>query len=213
MPLQLLGEQKKYLSVLADGNIHLTVTPETPGAIKREYETSDNKVGVKYELIFKDVSGYIRELAIEDGKYGKILSISISDDLIVDEYVLSLGLASNYAEDILKKIKNVDITKPVIFAPWSFEDDKGKTRRGVNMIQNDVKLENFYYDKENKKNLHKFPEAEGDKAKYDSDDWVVYFTKVRKFLVAEITKWAEKAIPADGSHIPARSEDADEPAF
>jgi hypothetical protein len=86
----------------------------------------------------------------------------------------------------MKKLPNIDLTKDVKIAPYSFEDDKGKSRKGVTVYQGEVKIESFYWDKVKEKASNGLPQPEGDTSKFDSDDWKMHFMVVRKFLVKQV---------------------------
>ena len=178
-------DRKTYANIIADGSIRVKTSESDPDAVKREYELKNGTKGVKYELVYDSLSGMIHQIEFYEGEYGKTLQVT------VDDVVLSLSLASNYAEDLMKKLPSIKMSLEVKLVPYSFTDDTGKTKKGVTLSQGD-KLENYYYDKKNKKNLHKYPEIDGDYSKFDSDDWKAYFIKVRKFLIAETEKLIEK---------------------
>lgn len=176
----------KFLSILSDGTIRLSVPEGTEGAVRREYETSDGKTGVKHELVYTELSGMLTGVKFFEGDFGKLLQLTI-EDVGEDPVVLSIGTASNFGEDLMKKLPGVDIEKPIVISPYSFEDEKGKKRKGVTLSQDGNKLENFYYDKEAKKNKVGYPEVKITK-KMSKDDWKMYFLKVRMFLIDEVSK-------------------------
>lgn len=165
----------------SDGTLRLTVDEGTEGAKLREYETSDGKKGSKWELTFKSLSGKITNLQTYEGDYGKNLLVTLAYN--GGEDTISFNTATPFGEDFMKKLPNINLDEYVTIAPYSFTDDNGKVRKGVTVMQGDVKLTNYFYDPEKKKNLHKYPEPEGDVSKFDKDDWKIYFTKCRKFLV------------------------------
>lgn len=175
----------------SDGTLRLTVDAGTEGAKLREYETSDGKKGSKWELVFKSLSGKITNLQMYEGDYGKNLLVTLSYN--GGEDTISFNTATPFGEDFMKKLPNINLDEYVTIAPYSFVDDNGKTRKGVTVTQGDTKLTNYFYDPEKKKNLHKYPEPTGDVSKYDKDDWKIYFTQCRKFLVANVE---EKFLPA-----------------
>lgn len=183
------SDDKNYLSVLADGKLHLTVPEGTEGAVKRSYETSDGKTGEKWEFVFKDVSGMITKVGFYEGDYGKQLQLTIEDG---DEkpVVLSLSTSQNYGEDMMKKLLNIDLSKPVKLAPYSFTDDKGKLRKGISVIQEEVKIKNYFYDEAKGKNINGYPEPKMPKGKktLSKDEWKLYFMQARMFLIEKITE-------------------------
>jgi hypothetical protein len=191
------------MSILgSDGTLRLTVPEGTEGAVYREYETSDGKKGSKWELVFKSLSGKISNMSFYEGDYGTNLMVTleywetVKDEdghdkvgadgkpvMVQKEDTISLGTATPFGEDFMKKLPNVNLDEYVTISPFSFIDDNGKNRRGVTVKQGDVKIENFFYDKEKKKNLHKYPNPEGDTGTFTKDDWKIYFLQARKFLV------------------------------
>ncbi len=184
----------------SDGTLRLQVDPGTEGAKLRQYETSDGKKGEKWELTFKGLEGTISNIQEYEGDYGKNLMVTIAYDGGAD--TVSLSTTSPFGEDFMKRLPSLDLSRPIRFSPYSFEDDRGKVRKGVSIVQEGHgwekdKAPNFFYDLENKKNLHGYPEPEGDVDKYDKDDWKIYFTKCRKFLV----NYTEEKIMPQFAHL------------
>lgn len=176
-------DDAKYVNILgSDGTLRLTVPEGTEGCEKREYEIKDGTKGVKYELVFDSLNGKITNIEFYEGKFGKNLLITVADT--EGELTLSASTTQPFGEDIMKKLPNIDLKKEVVFAPYSFTDDKGKTVKGVSITQDGVKILNFFRDVEAKKNINGYPDPKpkkGDKP-YTSDDWKVYFIEARNFL-------------------------------
>lgn len=199
MALTKTQEKKNYVSILSsDATLRMVVPTGTPDSVVRTYETSDGKTGTKTELVFNKMSGKITDISFFDGDFGKLLQLDITDD--AGTLTLSVNTAQNYGEDLMKKIPSLDLSKGVEFAPYSFIDDNGKTRKGVTVTQEGKKIQNFFYDIANKKNLYDYPTPTG--SEKDKDDWKVYFIQARKFLVAYIeknfpTKNTPKVVNAD----------------
>lgn len=182
-----LETTKKYLSILADGHIHMTVKEgEYPGAVLREYETSDGKKGKKWELLFKDVEGTIKEIEFRDGTFGTTMNVTIGD------YTLSINAESTFAEDLMKKLPNIDAQLPVMLAPYSFKDDKEKTRKGITVTQNGNKIMNYYFNPETKQSINGYPTPEGDTTKYTKKQWKKFYMDASEFLVKETVAWSKK---------------------
>ena len=179
------------MNILSDGTLRLAVPEGTEGAVRREYETSDGKKGVKFELPYKSLCGKITNMQMFEGDYGKNLLVTFTYEGGAD--TISFNTTSPFGEDFMKKLPNINLDEFVTVSGYSFVDDNGKSRKGVTVTQGDVKLSNYFYDAEKKKNLHKYPEPEGDTGKYDKDDWKIYFTQCRKFLVKNVE---EKFLPA-----------------
>lgn len=194
-------KNERYLSIKSDGKFHEVVSKETDGAILREYKLKDGTEGSKWELLYKDISNvFIKNIRFEDSDFGENILLTLSDG--DDEVVWSENTSTNFGQDLMKKLPALDFSKTVSFKPYAFEDENGRDRRGVSVFQID-KILNFFYDGE--KNVNGFPEPEGDRSEYKTDDWKVYFIQVKKFLV-NYTK--ENIVPkfAQGTESPANVE-------
>jgi hypothetical protein len=201
-----------FASVLADGKIHITVPEGTEGSVVRVYETSDGKKGTKTEMVYDDVVGKITRLSFRDGEYGTSLNVEITDGE-EKPIVLSLGTASNFGEDFMKKILNVNMDKYVKVAPYTFLDENGKNKKGITIWQKDAdnksyKVENYFYDKEAKAPCNGYPETPVPKKgkTLSSDDWKLFFGIARKFMIEKITehfKLDEEAVDAVQSEVDA----------
>jgi len=179
----------QYLSILGStGDIRMTVDEGTEGAKLREYETSDGKKGSKWELIYKSISGKIIGIEFFDGEFGMNMVLTFDFEDGNDPVKLSLGTASNYGEDVMKKLPNIKLDEHVVFNPYAFTGDDGKQKKGVSITQGDEKVLSYYWDPEKKKSVNNIPEPDGDTKKYSKDDWKMYFMKVRKFLIEEVKK-------------------------
>ena len=188
MQLNKFEGSKKYVTVLADGKFHQNVPEGTEGAVIRTYEDKDGVEQKKTELVFDSVDGVITKLSFEDGDYGKSLNIELDGD-----GVISLATSSNFGEDFMKKLPNIDLSKSVNIAPFAFEDDKKKMRKGVSITQDGNKIESAYYNKDTKEAVGGIPEIKEDTTKWSSDDWKMHFMTVRKFLIGEVEKIITKA--------------------
>lgn len=183
MALNNTREEKIYATVLSDGKIHVSVPEGTEGSVVREYETSDGKSGSKTEMIYTELVGTITKVDFFEGDFGKSLLLTVADGE-TKPVVLSLSTSSNFGEDMMKKLPAIDMDQPVIIAPYSFDDEKGKKKRGVTVTQDGTKLTNFFFDSEAKKNLHGYPEIPKAKGKkvISKDEWKIYFAQARVFL-------------------------------
>jgi hypothetical protein len=186
----------KFVTVLSDGKFHQSVEEGTPGSVIREYEDSKGVKGSKVELVFSEASGKITNIKFEDGEYGKNIQIEMDGN-----GVISLGTSSSFGEDFMKKFPNIDLSDVVLLKPYSFEDDKGKNRKGITIYQNGAKVENYYYDPVSNKPCNGIPEVEGDTKKFSKDDWKMHFMVVRKFLIGEVEKIVLNSEDALGARV------------
>lgn len=173
---------KKFITVLADGKFHQTVAEGTNGAVVRTYEDSKGVEQSKNELVFDEVTGTITSISFEDGEFGKSIQLKIDG-----EGIISMNTASSFGEDLMKKLPNVKLDEVVKLVPYSFiPKGETKSKKGVTIYQNNVKVDNFYWDKASEKTINGIPEVEGDASKFDSDDWKMHFMVVRKFLIKQV---------------------------
>src|SRR3990167_6996342 len=126
-------EKKSYISILADGKFHEEVPIGTADSIVREYETSDGKTGSKNELVYTKIQAKITGIEFQDGEYGTNIQLALSGD--ERDVVVSVGVGSNFGEDVMKKLPAVDFSQNVELAPYSFVDENGKSKKGVTIYQ------------------------------------------------------------------------------
>lgn len=179
MPLNKKAESlKTFATVISDGSIRVKVNENTPDAVQREYETPKGEKGVKWELVYQSLSGLINSLEIKETDYGQMLNLE------VDGVVLSLQTDSSYAQDLMKKLPNIDMKQPVELSPYSFTGDNNRNMRGITVMQNGLKIQSYFWDSENNQPLHGLPTVSKEESQgYGKDDWKVFFIGVKKFLV------------------------------
>lgn len=179
-----------FVSILADGMLHHSVPEGTEGAVLRKYKTSTGEEGSKWEHQYTELTGMITKVAFHEGDYGLQLQVTFKDE--GDKPItLSVNAQSNFGEDIMKKLPNVDLTKPVKLVPYAFEDEKTKKpKRGVTIYQDEAKIANFYYDAEKKKPLHGYPTPKIPKVKkgekVPTSFWKLFYLQANAFLVEDI---------------------------
>ena len=174
-------DQKTYATLLADGTLRVKCDESNPEAKKREIEKSDGTKQIKFDLVYLSLSGLITNLEIEDGTFGEQLRLTITDD--GDSTIVTTGASSNFADDLMKKLPNVDFLQAVEFKPFSFTNDKGKPQKGITLVQGDNKLPNFFFDPEAKKSINEFPELAENYADFKKKDWKKHFEGVNQFLI------------------------------
>ena len=193
-------ETRSYITILGStGDFRKTVPEDTEGAVFREYETSDGKTGSKHELVFASIAGFITKVDVSDSKFGTNINITMSFGKDTDPEMISLSANSPFGEDFMKKAPNINFAEAVVLSPFAFDDDAGKTRKGISITQGDQKIKNAYWDEAKNKPVEGYPEPDGDTKKFKADDWKIYFAVVRKYLLAELDKTikvvAEQEVP------------------
>ena len=170
------------------GKFHTEVSPEAEGAMRREYETSDGAKGVKYEHVAGAIEGMITNISIYEGDYGKQIQLDIGEG---EELVtIFLSTQSSFGEDFMKKLPNIKVNEAVRLVPFSFEDEKGKKRRGLTIYQSEQKVEGYYHKKDGNKisAINGYPEVPADVSEYGSEEWRLFFGNARVFLLNELKK-------------------------
>ena len=117
-----------YLNIV-NGKLSQTVTETTQGAVSR---TNKNGKTV-YEVYYTKLTGVIQSMKVEDSQFGKQLRISVKDG--DSFFLLSMNVGSSYCTTLLDRIGNCDTSKELSLSPYSFKDDKGKTRTGTTIYQ------------------------------------------------------------------------------
>lgn len=178
----------QYVSILgSDGSFRVASEEGAEGAIRRDYETSDGKKGTKWELIFTELSGLISDISIQDGNYGRTINVSVGDG--DDKFILATNSDNNFGTDLMKKLPNIDLTKEVVFTPYSFDGDDGKKKKGLSIKQDDQKIQSFFWDPKKEKISNGLPEVDEAKKPDVSKKtawkkfWASYFGEVEEFLV------------------------------
>lgn len=184
-----------FFSVLADGKFHHGVEEGTEGAVLRKWELKDGTKGQKWEITAQDIAGKISNLSISEGDYGDQLHIAFAGEKEGDRtVVVSLSLSSNFAEDFLKKLPNINIDEEVKLAPYAFEDENKKLKKGITVYQGKEKIKGAYHEMKKVGKTEKlvtkngYPEIPKEATNWKTDDWKIYYLSARKFLVKQLEK-------------------------
>jgi hypothetical protein len=182
------NDKRRYISILGStGKFHESVPLGTEDSVQREYETKDGKKGTKNELVYQKIRATITSISFEERDFGEQILIGVQGE--EGEAIIATNSGNSFAIDIMKKLPNVDFSRPVEIAPYAFEDDNGKNKRGVSILQNGVKLQDYFTSKDADNNwVYKngFPEVK-DRDNMNSKKWQMYFMQVSEFL-ADYTK-------------------------
>lgn len=201
MALTPTREIKNFISISADAKLRKVVPAGTPGAVERTYETKEKeadgvtfKKGTKIEKLHESVSGIIKDIAFVDTEYGTLLQVTVLDEFMNDEEILSMSTSQSFAQDFMKKLPNIDLTKEVVLKPFAFTPENGKRElKGLTVTQNAVKIEKSFYNTETKENTMGMPTPD-EKIKDEKNElkrktaWQRYFTDVQIFLIDYTTE-------------------------
>lgn len=187
------SQQSGVWYTINEGKFKRKVTEDTPGAIRRDWETPDGKSGTKWELHYNALFGVIENIKIQDGDYGKTVNVYLDKDENDQTPIVSFSLNSKYGIDFLKKLPNIKLDQEVRLMPFNFKNDKDEEVTGVRVDHKDEeekfknKVDNYFFN--GTKTVNGYPEPVANaKEIWDKADWKNYFTyTVPKFLVAYAT--------------------------
>lgn len=172
---------------VSDGKLRKTTTDDDPAGIKRVIKKEGKEDRVIYEIVNKSVTGVVEAVSVREGKFGKQLSITVTD--MLDKFFIQVSWDSSYARSFLERLPGVNVSEEVTIQPYSFENDRGKIQSGITIYQDDKKVDCFFKTYEDKKvtgHLHGYPEPEN--TEMDSDDWKILIIQQMKFLMANVVE-------------------------
>lgn len=192
-------DDTKVYWIIADGKFRTEVPENHPQVEVRHWEAGGRK-GTKYERSLDWMDGIITEVSFyegsSEGREFVTLNIVLDENAQGKRPVITAGIKTRYAEDMMKRLPGIDLSEEVRFRPFSFiPSDSDKKISGMTMTQANKFGEfieaigsAFHFRSEPKgqwkvKADSGFPVPEGDVREYDKDDWKMYFIKVNKFLV------------------------------
>jgi len=171
-----------YLYIIS-GKLTQKVTADTPNAILRHYEKKDGSNGEKWELHHKNLTAFISGIEFNESEFGEQCILKMTDGK--DTACLTMPTNGRYFIDFARKFSNINLEEKITINPYDFNND-GKQLTGISIVQNGKKLENYFWDKENKCAINGIVQPENNGDGFDSDDWKMYFIKLKKFLKSYI---------------------------
>ena len=187
---QVTGGNTKYLKII-QGSFRQEVEEGTEGSKARTWE-ANGATGVKHEITWKNLKGFISDVKIDDvtfndGNSMQVLKVTIENG--GEKAQFSTQTNSRFGVDFMKKLPAIDPSKMITINPYDFEDSKGVRRTAFNIVQDGEKIYSYFWDNDKKKALHGIPVAK-DTDDFDKDDWKMHFMKEKKFLVKNTQKIA-----------------------
>ena len=140
-------EKKNYISILgSDATLRKVVPEGTVGAVTRTYKDSKDVEHTKIEKVFESVSGKITDIGFVDTEFGTLLQVTLTDEFLPEEAeTLSMSTSSEFAQDFMKKLPNIDLSKEVILKPYRFTPEDGKRElKGLTITQEGNKIEKSF---------------------------------------------------------------------
>lgn len=178
------GGKKQVFYAVFDGSFRTKVPEGTPDALTR---VNKNNKEV-HERMVPALFGFIENLEFEESDYGKRIKITLDANDDGAHPIISIGVESKDGRDFLRKLPSIDLTKEVRFMPYKFTpDDSDQERSGISITQRgenekfDVKVENFFWDKEKTEYKHGHPSIDYDTAK--ESERKIYLIQRDEFLL------------------------------
>ena len=200
MALTPTREKVSYISISSDAKLRKVVPAGTPGAKERIYETKEKDAdgnfikGSKIEREYESVSGKITDIKFVDTAFGTLLQVTVTDPFLADDVeVLSMSTSQSYAQDFMKKLPNIDLSKYVVLKPFCFTPEGKKELKGLTVTQDGVRVEKSFYDAETKTNTMGMPVPDAKLSTEKNEmkrkhGWKTYFKEIEIFLVDYTTE-------------------------
>lgn len=187
---------KVYLKIV-EGELKQRSQEGAPDAVRREWQAGGES-GVVWEIPFTAKKGRIADVSFyegeKDGRKFTSLNLTFAPNDEGKVHVIAVGINTKYAQDILTKLPNVDLSQEVRIRPYSFKpENEDKNVVGVEITQKDSqgkftkKIDNFFYDSETKQSKNGYPVPPKPKDEMTSKDWRRYFEDANDFVI-EYTK-------------------------
>lgn len=163
------------------------VKEATATSFQRALEKGPNKGQMINEEKYNQIEGALVDIKAESSDCGMqwVFKLDISTEQNPDKKaILTLGISSSYASNIIMKLPNLDLKKDILFNVYSFKDkEKNKDVSGINLRQNGAKIENYF----TKEVPNGMPELEYNKIKNEWND-----TKRLEFFMELVLKYFPK---------------------
>ena len=179
-------DQKRYLTILADGKFHERVDEDTEGAKVRVIEGKDGEEDREvHELTYPGITAMVKKIKFFEGDYGTNIQVDMEDE-DDNQFCVSLQCASNYGERFMEVLPNLDLTKEVELLPYSFKPrGQAEKVRGLTIKQDDEKIESAFATKDGEDwevHIKGFPMPDP-KKKYNSEKWKTFFASRREWVM------------------------------
>ena len=193
-----------YLYIIK-GHLMQKVNEDTPGAVKRDWDAPDGTTGVKWELQFKNLTGFITGIEFKQSDFGEQCTIKMEAD--GEQANLQMNTDSRYFSSFAQRFSNIDLNKTVTLNSYDFEKDD-KRRTGMSITQEGKKIGSWFWDDIGKANINGLPQPENRGEGFDKDDWKYYFSKVKKFLKLHVETQLVSMVPTSMKTAPVENQES-----
>lgn len=198
-----VGNKVYYTAI--QGTLRTEVPSNHQDAVERKWEAS-GRTGVKYERILRALTGKVEGLAVYEGESDgrKFSNLNIILDANEDgkNPVVSVGVSTRYARDLMHKLPSVDFDKEIRIRPFSFIPD-GETKEviGVEILQPtklgefDVKVQSHYFKRTAQgktEYINGYPIMPKPYDEMTETERKIYYLQTDAFLLEQFKKLAER---------------------
>jgi len=200
------GNNKIFLKII-EGSLRQSVPEGTHDAILREWQAG-GQTGTVHEIVHKAAYGKIIDVSFydgeKDGRKFKTLNITLDENEDGKTPVIGVSVCTKYAQDIMKKLPNINFDEEVRIRPFSFiPDGEEKNVVGVEITQRDKednftkKVENHFIEKKTTDGIEKwlpingFPAREKTYNEQTDEEREIYKIQVRSFLIKNTEKLSQ----------------------
>jgi hypothetical protein len=176
------GSDKVYYSIV--GGTFVTKVPQGHPDAKERI----NKLGKQvFEREVGGIEGKIVNIEVEPSDYGPQLKITTSANSDGKFPVIGIGLETKHGRELLRKIPSLDFSQDVRFIPYKFTPEGADDAiSGINLFQNDLKIQSFFWDAEKKVFKNNHPTINWDDATESQKK--IYKIERDEFLKNHLTK-------------------------
>ena len=189
------NSNKIFLKIV-DGGLKQKAAKGIPEAVEREW-TAGGESGTVWEIPHKAVYGKITNVSFyegeKDGRKFRTLNIQLDENENGNIPIIAVGIDTKYAQEILKRLPNVNFDEEVRIRPYSFlPENEDKNIVGVELTQRDTqgefkkKVDNYFYDAEKKASKNGYPIPPKEKDEMTNKDWRRFFEDANDFVIEYI---------------------------
>ena len=168
--------------------VRLKDDDQNPDAFERVLEKGPNVGKTVKELRYDSLSGTIVGGEVHETEYGQDLHLSIEDE--GEKFILSLPVGNQYFQQVVKRMPNIDPSKPVVFV---LGYDKERQRNFIFIRQDGASVKMAF----TKENPNGMPNAEKkvvcgkDKLDFEAQDNFLYGVAVDFLCAVEFPEGAQ----------------------